>query len=146
MQVSTRGRYAVLAMAELATRPSAAPVTIGEIAASQQLSQCYLEQLFGGLRRAGLVVSARGVGGGYRLARPPEQLTIAAIVAAVDENLQLAAEPNRTGCRAQDLWLELGRQIHMFLGGITLADVVQGRVCGRAAAPGEAGRPEPLHA
>src|SRR5260370_36101509 len=103
-----------MAMAELAARASTAPVTLGEIAAGQQLSHCYLEQLFGGLRRAGLVVSARGAGGGYRLARAAHEVTIAAIVDAVDENLLLAARA-RLGCRTHDLWVELGRQIHVFL-------------------------------
>jgi Rrf2 family iron-sulfur cluster assembly transcriptional regulator len=64
MQLSTRGRYAVMAMVELACRDAASPVTLAELATSQQLSQCYLEQLFGALRRAGLVVAARGPGGG----------------------------------------------------------------------------------
>ncbi len=89
MQISTRGRYAVMAMVDLASReatePNHGPICLAEIAARQQLSQSYLEQLFGKLRRAGLVCSARGPGGGYRLARPSEAIAIAEIVAAVDE-------------------------------------------------------------
>ncbi|MBN8889464.1 MAG: Rrf2 family transcriptional regulator [Rhodospirillales bacterium 70-18] len=150
MQLSTRGRYAVMAMVELAGRscPDATspcgPVTLGDIAASQQLSLCYLEQLFGGLRRAGLVVSARGPGGGYRLARPAGQVAIAEIVEAVDETLRATRCTDGSGgcmrdadgaqikCQTHDLWDELGQQIHFFLSGITLADVLEGRVLGRA--------------
>lgn len=153
MQLSTRGRYAVMAMVELARRSCTdavspcGPVPLGDIAASQQLSLCYLEQLFGGLRRAGLVVSARGPGGGYRLARPAGQVSIAEIAAAVDETLRatrcdsigegcmLGANGAQVKCQTHDLWDELGRQIQMFLGGITLADVLDGRVLGRAVPP-----------
>lgn len=147
MQLSTRGRYAVMAMVDLATREAAGrpcPVPLADIAAAQQLSLCYLEQLFGGLRRAGLVVSARGPGGGYRLARPAAAVSIADIVAAVDEPMRatrcavrqigcLQAEDGPAQCQTHDLWDELGRQIALFLAGITLADVVGGHVLGRAA-------------
>jgi Rrf2 family transcriptional regulator, iron-sulfur cluster assembly transcription factor len=154
MQLSTKGRYAVMAMVDLASRESAdhpgALNRVAEIAARQQLSQSYLEQLFSKLRRAGLVLAARGPGGGYRLARPSTEIVIADIVAAVDEPIKatrceitgggcmLASEP-ATGtilvgekCQTHDLWVELGRQIVLFLRGITLADVVLGRVVGRA--------------
>jgi len=149
MRLSTRGRYAVMAMVELAARQAGADcadsrsqVSLAEIAAAQHLSLAYLEQLFGPLRRAGLVASARGPGGGYRLARAPGQISIAAIVQAVDESIQatrcgesvpgcLAGER----CRTHDLWAELGAQIQLFLEGVTLADVVCGSVRGRAAAP-----------
>lgn len=144
MQLSTRGRYAVMAMVDLATRQSlgceCGPVCLAEIAARQKLSQAYLEQLFGKLRRSGLVASARGPGGGYRLARSSEAIAIADIIAAVEEPIHAtrcksggpgcvdAAEK----CQTHDLWRELGNQIRMFLEGITLADVVIGRVAGRA--------------
>jgi Rrf2 family iron-sulfur cluster assembly transcriptional regulator len=150
MQLSTRGRYAVMAMAELAAREcrDARPVSLGDIAASQRLSLCYLEQLFGGLRRADLVTSARGPGGGYRLKRPASAVTIADILGAVEEPLRATrcgvadpgcmegvdgAAPGR--CATHDLWEELGRQIHLFLAAVTLDDVVRGRVCGRAVSP-----------
>ena len=128
MQLSTRARYAVMAMTELACREcrDARPVALSDIAAKQQLSLCYLEQIFGGLRRAGLVTSARGPGGGYRLTRPAASVTVADILAAVDEPLR---------ADHGDLWAELGRQIFLFLSAITLDDVVAGRVCGRAIAP-----------
>ena len=151
MQLSTRGRYAVMAMADLATRQSigceCGPVCLAEIAASQQLSLSYLEQLFARLRRAGLVASARGPGGGYRLARESDQISIAAIIGAVDEPIRVTRCDGDSGsclalpgqlaeqCQTHDLWAELGRQITLFLDGITLADVVLGQVRGRAAAP-----------
>ena len=150
MQLSTRGRYAVMAMVDLATRQAigceCGPICLAEIAARQQLSLSYLEQLFGKLRRAGLVASARGPGGGYRLARGSDGISIADIVAAVDEPIHAtrchdgsggcmaAPAANSFGerCQTHDLWFELGRQIGLFLAGVTLADVVTGRVLGRA--------------
>ena len=152
MRLSTRGRYAVMAMVELAARqeqaakPSAgknvAPVSLAEIAAAQMLSLAYLEQLFGHLRRAGLVASARGPGGGYRLARPATEIAVAAIVDAVDEPIRATrceeGSPGCLGgerCLTHDLWSELGEQIRLFLAHVTLADVVAGRVIGRAAMP-----------
>jgi Rrf2 family iron-sulfur cluster assembly transcriptional regulator len=159
MQLSTRGRYAVMAMVDLATRQAigceCGPICLAEIAARQQLSLSYLEQLFGKLRRAGLVASARGPGGGYRLARGSDLITIADIVAAVEEQIHatrchvdsggcmaapssnsLGPSSNTLGerCQTHDLWHELGRQIGLFLSGVTLADVVTGRVLGRAVA------------
>jgi Rrf2 family iron-sulfur cluster assembly transcriptional regulator len=150
MQLSTRGRYAVMAMTDLASRQTAGcecgPICLAEIAGRQQLSLAYLEQLFGKLRRAGLVASARGPGGGYRLARASEAIAIADIVAAVDEPIRatrceegsggcMAAPTPGTGagkCQTHDLWFELGLQIELFLRGISLADVVAQRVRGRA--------------
>jgi Rrf2 family iron-sulfur cluster assembly transcriptional regulator len=153
MRLSTRGRYAVMAMAELAARAApptigpcagspGGPVSLAEIAGAQQLSLAYLEQLFGPLRRAGLVASARGPGGGYRLGRPAGAISIAEIVAAVDEPIRAtrceAGTPgclSGTRCLTHDLWAELGEQIHLFLLGLTLADVVCGQTRGRAAPP-----------
>ncbi len=152
MQISTRGRYAVMAMVDLATKEAAGqccgPICLAEVAARQQLSQSYLEQLFGKLRRADLVSSARGPGGGYRLARAAEDIAIADIVCAVDEPITaIRCEPDSGGCLAapgaapgaggskcqtHDLWFELGRQTALFLNAISLADVVHGRVAGRA--------------
>lgn len=141
-----------MAMVELAARqqagvdgaapPPARPVSLAEIAQAQQLSLAYLEQLFGNLRRAALVVSARGPGGGYRLARPAEAIAIADIVHAVDEPIRATrCDEGSPGCLAgsrcptHDLWSELGEQIRLFLAHMTLADVVDGRILGRAAAP-----------
>jgi Rrf2 family iron-sulfur cluster assembly transcriptional regulator len=152
MQLSTRGRYAVMALTDLATRQArdrdCGPVCLAEIAARQQLSLSYLEQLFGKLRRAGLVASARGPGGGYRLARAPDLIPIAAIVAAVDEPIHATrCEPGRGGClhgltpdgpnqkcQTHDLWFALGRQIEVFLGSVSLADVIAGRIAGQPGA------------
>ncbi|MCQ4161882.1 Rrf2 family transcriptional regulator [Roseomonas sp. GC11] len=166
MRLSTRGRYAVMALVELAARerdrqnandchaqPAAVrerPVSLAEIAQAQQLSVAYLEQLFARLRRAGLVDSARGPGGGYRLARAAEEIAIGAIIEAVDEPISATrCEEGAPGCLAgnrcltHDLWHELGEQIRLFLESMTLADVVEGRVCGRAVMPlrGEAVMP-----
>jgi Rrf2 family transcriptional regulator, iron-sulfur cluster assembly transcription factor len=150
MHLSTRGRYAIMAMVDLASRDPAVrvadPICLADIAGRQQLSQSYLEQLFAKLRRADLVSSARGPGGGYRLARPAGQIAIADIVAAVDEPIIATrcdigssgclvatdVESGHERCQTHDLWMELGRQITLFLGAITLADVVLGRVVGRA--------------
>jgi Rrf2 family transcriptional regulator, iron-sulfur cluster assembly transcription factor len=149
MQLSTRSRYAVMAMVDLATRQTlgceCGPICLAEISARQRLSQAYLEQLFGKLRRDGLVASARGPGGGYRLARTSDVIAIADIVSAVDEPtratrceegspgcLEGAGGEGPGRCQTHDLWEELGRQILFFLEGITLADVVTGRVLGRA--------------
>lgn len=146
MKLSTRGRYAVMAMVELAARERAGgcvrPVSLAEIAGAQLLSLAYLEQLFGRLRRAGLVASARGPGGGYRLGRPAAGISIAEIVEAVDEPISATrCEEGSPGCLAgqrcltHDLWAELGDQIRLFLEHVTLEDVVLGRVLGRAMPP-----------
>ncbi|EFH10479.1 transcriptional regulator, Rrf2 family [Pseudoroseomonas cervicalis ATCC 49957] len=118
------------------------PVSLAEIAQAQLLSVAYLEQLFARLRRAGLVDSARGPGGGYRLARPAEAIAIGTIIEAVDEPISATrCEEGSPGCLAgnrcltHDLWHELGEQIRLFLENVTLADVVEQRVCGRAIIP-----------
>jgi Rrf2 family transcriptional regulator, iron-sulfur cluster assembly transcription factor len=153
MQLSARSRYAVMAMVDLASRQTlgceCGPVCLAEIAARQQLSQAYLEQLFGKLRRAGLVGSARGPGGGYHLVRSPASIAIADIIDAVDEPIHFTrCENGSVGCiegiegigdnspircQTHDLWTELEQQVLLFLQGITLADVIAGRVLGRAA-------------
>jgi Rrf2 family iron-sulfur cluster assembly transcriptional regulator len=148
VQLSTRARYAVMAMVDLATRQAigceCGPVCLAEIAARQKLSQAYLEQLFGRLRRAGLVDSARGPGGGYRLARATDRVTVADIISAVGEPIHATRcrdgspciEDSRgQRCQTHDLWHELGVQIGLFLEAVTLADVVSGHVRGRAAPP-----------
>ena len=88
MKMSTKGRYAVMAMIDIATHSDGAPVSLAEIAERQDISQEYLEQLFGKLRKQKLVESARGPGGGYRLATPMSEIPVARIIAAVDEELQ----------------------------------------------------------
>lgn len=135
MKMSTKGRYAVMAMIDIATHSDGAPVSLAEIAERQDISQEYLEQLFGKLRKQKLVESARGPGGGYRLARPMGEIPVARIIAAVDEELQFtrcggdAVEGCVKGerCNAHDLWSSLGRQMMYFLSSISLEDVVEKR-------------------
>ena len=135
MKMSTKGRYAVMAMIDIAASSGGEPVSLAEIALRQDISQEYLEQLFGKLRKARLVESSRGPGGGYRLARSTADIPIAEIIAAVDEELQFtrcggdAVEGCVKGerCNAHDLWSSLGRQMMYFLASVTLEDVVEKR-------------------
>jgi len=141
MKLSSKGRYAVMAMADLAREGAGRTVTLAEIASRQEISQSYLEQLFARLRRAGLVKSVRGPGGGYRLARGAEAIDIAEIVLAVDEPVRAIRCSGIKGqgclssgerCLTHDLWEELGEQIHVFLSGVSLEDVISRRVLGAA--------------
>jgi Rrf2 family iron-sulfur cluster assembly transcriptional regulator len=144
-----------MAMADLASREGdAKPVSLAEIAERQEISLSYLEQLFSKLRKGGLVKSARGPGGGYRLSRPAAELRVADIILAVDEPISATrCKPGSpkgcTGtlsrCLTHDLWEELGRQIHIFLSSVSLADVVERRVLG-SARQREAASPEALEA
>lgn len=141
MKLSTRGRYAVMAMADIAHYSRAKPVSLSDIAERQDISLAYLEQLFAKLRRGALVESVRGPGGGYLLARAAEEIRVADIIMAVDEPLKVTRceefSPKGcvggTRCLTHDLWEELGRQIHVFLAAVSLADVVNRRVLGLAA-------------
>jgi Rrf2 family iron-sulfur cluster assembly transcriptional regulator len=136
MQLSTKGRYAVMAMTDLAGRGDARAVSLAEIAQRQQISQAYLEQLFARLRRRGLVTAHRGPGGGYRLARSAAETSVADVVLAVDEPLRaIRCGGGGTGCMkdgarcvTHDLWEETGRQIHGYLASVSLADVASGRL------------------
>lgn len=142
MRLSTKGRYAVMAMTDLAGRQGqpedTRAISLAEIAASQEISLSYLEQLFARLRRHGLVKSARGPGGGYRLARAASETRISEIILAVDEPLRATRCGGRGGpkgcmskgarCVTHDLWEEMGRQIHDYLASVTLADVLNGKL------------------
>ncbi|MGZ6020756.1 MAG: Rrf2 family transcriptional regulator [Phenylobacterium sp.] len=138
MRLSTKGRYAVMAMADLARRQSDAvrAVALADIATRQQISLSYLEQLFARLRRKGLVQSARGPGGGYRLSRAAEETSIADIVHAVDEPIRATrcAEKGKgcmlkgERCLTHDLWEHLGDRIEDYLASVSLADVISGRL------------------
>ena len=143
MKLGTKGRYAVMAMVDLARHMDAnrqrRPVTLADIAERQEISLSYLEQLFSKMRRAGLVKSVRGPGGGYVLARPASELRISDIVLAVDEPLRTTRCAPDTGhgcmsdgsrCLTHDLWEELGNQIYRFLSGVTLEDVCARRIAG----------------
>jgi Rrf2 family iron-sulfur cluster assembly transcriptional regulator len=138
MHLSTKGRYAVMAMADLASRSHERATPLASIAASQQISKPYLEQLFSRLRRRGLVRSVRGPGGGYQLARDAEALSVAEVVAAVDESMRATrcagvgpgCMKGGARCLTHDLWAETGRQIETYLAGVSLADVLAGRLTG----------------
>ncbi|HXQ53097.1 MAG TPA: Rrf2 family transcriptional regulator [Stellaceae bacterium] len=143
MRLTTRGRYAVMAMVDIAKHGGENPVTLAEIAERQAISLSYLEQLFAKLRVGGLVTSVRGPGGGYRLAHGAEGTRICDIIIAVDEPFRATrCTPGApTGCSGQqsrclthDLWEELGNQIHIFLSSVTLADVCERRLLGRSGA------------
>ena len=134
MELNTRGRYAVTAMADLAKHGADGALALSMIAGRQQTSLAYLEQLFLKLRRAGLVESARGRLGGYRLSRPASAITVAEVMAAVDEDMRMtrcggeAAKPCMAGqrCLTHGLWDALGDQISVFLDSVTLQEVIDG--------------------
>jgi len=138
MRLSTKGRYAVMAMTDLARRQDepCRAVALADIAARQEISLSYLEQLFSRLRRKGLVQSARGPGGGYRLTRSAAETSIAEIVLAVDEPLRATrCAPQGKGCMLKgerclthDLWEDLGHRIEDYLASVSLADVISGRL------------------
>lgn len=139
MKLSTKGRYAVMAMVDLACHSSGNPVALADIADRQEISLSYLEQLFGRLRKGGLVKSVRGPGGGYLLARPMPQMRVSDIILAVDEPIQTtrcapgspAGCHNHKGrCLTHDLWEELGNQIYLYLSSVSLEDVVERRLLG----------------
>ncbi len=142
MKLNTKGRYAVMAVTDLARHGADRPVSLADIATRQEISLSYLEQLFARLRRAGIVRSVRGPGGGYRLARASTETRIAEIILAVDEPIKATRcnPETRKGCLKQsarcvthDLWEELSRQIHIFLSSVSVADVLENRVLGRSA-------------
>ena len=130
MKLTTKGRYAVTAMLDLALRYDKGAVTLAEIAKRQGISLSYLEQLFAKLRRSGLVDSVRGPGGGYTLAMEPNKISVAEIIVAINENIdatRCGGEKNCHGdetCLTHQLWEDLSIRIHEFLSGITLGDLV----------------------
>lgn len=131
MRLSTKGRYAVTAMMDLALHDRVGPVTLAEISECQDISLSYLEQLFAKLRQGGLVEGVRGPGGGYRLSRTASEITVADIICAVDENVdatRCSGMKNCQGgrrCLTHELWSDLSQQIYDFLQGITLAQFVE---------------------
>lgn len=131
MKLSTKGRYAVTAMMDLAIHDKLGPVTLSEISQCQGISLSYLEQLFAKLRRKGLVEGVRGPGGGYRLARAAADVTVADIITAVDEKVDATRCSGHRNCQegrrclTHELWTDLSRQIFIFLSGITLAQFVE---------------------
>lgn len=139
MRLSTKGRYAVMAMVDLASFGGRKPVSLADIADRQEISLSYLEQLFGKLRKGGLVRSVRGPGGGYLLARTLADTRISDIVMAVDEPLKATrcktgssagCHSDKSRCLTHDLWEELGNQIYLYLSSVSLEDIVERRVLG----------------
>ena len=130
MRLTTKGRFAVTAMVDLSMRQTRGPVTLAAISERQHISLSYLEQLFGKLRRAKLVNSVRGPGGGYNLAKPIADITVAEIISAVDEPIdatQCAGKENCNDdrrCITHDLWATLNEKMNDYLTSVSLADVV----------------------
>ncbi|MBZ0072580.1 MAG: Fe-S cluster assembly transcription factor [Gammaproteobacteria bacterium] len=130
MKLTTKGRYAVTAMLDLAFHGGGGPVKLAEISERQGISLSYLEQLFTRLRKEGLVASTRGPGGGYSLGHPSDQIAVADIIEAVDESVDttrcggLSNCHNDERCLTHDLWTELSDQIRGFLSRISLGDLM----------------------
>lgn len=148
MKLSTKGRYAVTALADIALHGGAGPVALAEISERQDVSLAYLEQLFVRLRRAGIVASVRGPGGGYVLARPAGELRVSEVMVAVDERLNAMgcsgnweAEggcgkgKSRETCLTHNLWEQLSAHVHVFLSQTTIADVIGNRMTPCPAVP-----------
>ena len=131
MKLTTKGRYAVTAMLDLAIHQSPRPVTLQDIATNEEISLSYLEQLFARLRRANLVKGTRGPGGGYRLAKEMDQISVAAIITAVDEKVDVTRCGGKTDCQdgerclTHELWSSLSGKIYEFLDDISLGNLVR---------------------
>ncbi|WP_045225319.1 Fe-S cluster assembly transcriptional regulator IscR [Methyloterricola oryzae] len=131
MRLTTKGRYAVTAMLDLAYHSETRPVTLTDIAKRQSISLSYLEQLFARLRRAGMVEGVRGPGGGYQLSRDSAQINIADIISAVDETIDSTRCGGKSNCQnaqpclTHDLWMGLSEQIRLYLSTISLDDLLQ---------------------
>ena len=144
MKLSTKGRYAVTALSDIALQGDDALVSLGEIAERQDISLAYLEQLFVKLRKAGIVESVRGPGGGYRISGGADQVRISDVMTAVDERLNAMGcegEPgqgcggSKAGCLTHNLWEQLSAHVYVFLNQTTIADVVQDRMVPCPAVP-----------
>jgi len=131
MRLTTKGRFAVTAMVDLSMRQTRGPVTLAAISERQRISLSYLEQLFGKLRRHKLVNSVRGPGGGYCLAQPTQSITVAKIIAAVDEPLDATQCGGKENCKddqrcmTHDLWATLNEKMYDYLNSVTLRDLVE---------------------
>ena len=130
MRLTTKGRFAVTAMVDLSMRQTRGPVTLAAISERQHISLSYLEQLFGKLRRAKLVSSVRGPGGGYNLAKPIAEITVAEIITAVDEPIDATQCGGKENCDddrrciTHDLWATLNEKMNDYLNSVSLADVI----------------------
>lgn len=133
MRLTTKGRYAVTAMLDLALHSTKGPVPLADVSQRQGISLSYLEQLFARLRKQGLVDSARGPGGGYRLSRAPGEIAVADVITAIDEKVDatrcggLANCQDDQQCLTHELWSDLSQQIYEFLSGISLGHLVERR-------------------
>lgn len=133
MRLTTKGRYAVTAMLDLALHATENPVPLADISQRQGISLSYLEQLFARLRKQGLVDSARGPGGGYRLSRPADAIAVADVITAIDEKVNVTRCGGKGDCQdgqpclTHELWCDLSDQIHDFLSNISLGKLVQNR-------------------
>jgi Rrf2 family iron-sulfur cluster assembly transcriptional regulator len=131
MRLTTKGRFAVTAMIDLALRHGKGPVTLAGISERQDISLSYLEQLFGRLRRHNLVDSVRGPGGGYTLAKPLDSVSVADIIRAVDEPIDATRCGGNENCHEEqrcmthDLWVNLNQKIYEYLESVTLGDLVK---------------------
>ncbi len=131
MRLTTRGRYAVTSMLDLALHEGRGPTPLAGISERQDISLSYLEQLFSQLRRSGLVRSVRGPGGGYHLNRAPDEISVAEVIEAVNESTDATRCKGKGNCHngatclTHHLWKSLSDQIHDFLKGISLADLVE---------------------
>lgn len=137
MMLSTRARYAVMAMVDLALHQKDCPVRVAEIAKRQEIPPAYLEQIFARLKRGGVVSSVRGPGGGYVLARKASDIAVVEIVSAAEEPMKMTrcggeghagCMAHKSRCLTHDLWEGLGRQIHEYFSRLTLEDVCSGGV------------------
>jgi len=133
MRLTTKGRYAVTAMLDLAVHATKGPITLADISQRQGISLSYLEQLFSKLRKRDLVASARGPGGGYRLSRDSNEINVAEVIAAVDEKVDATRCAGQGNCQngeeclTHQLWTDLSDQLYDFLNGISLGQLVEKR-------------------
>ena len=131
MRLTTKGRFAVTAMADLAERHGKGPVTLASISERQKISLSYLEQLFGKLRKHNIVIAVRGPGGGYYLARPASEISVADIIVAVDEEIDatlcggMANCDDNKQCSTHDLWMGLNAILHKYMAGVNLQQLVE---------------------
>jgi Rrf2 family transcriptional regulator, iron-sulfur cluster assembly transcription factor len=132
MRLTTKGRFAVTAMLDIALNEADRPVTLAGVSERQDISLSYLEQLFSRLRRQGLVTSVRGPGGGYRLAKAHHEISVSAIISAVDEQIDATQCGGKEDCHGEegrcmthDLWASLNYKILDYLSGVSLADMVE---------------------
>jgi Rrf2 family transcriptional regulator, iron-sulfur cluster assembly transcription factor len=133
MKLTTKGRYAVTAMLDLALHQGKGTITLADISSRQEISLSYLEQLFAKLRKSGLVSSARGPGGGYKLSRDSADIVVAEVISAVDETVDATRCQRKANCQkderclTHELWCDLSDQIFGFLSSISLGELVEKR-------------------